>query len=247
MLRSNVYAYVYFTLTRGIFVNHPKLIIEGKEGIDVIKMLCENCGKAVSEDWKFCPDCGSRLRKRREIIERRLPGFMGFESLFKDIDRELKRMDKLFKFEWDEKDLFKRPFRGGGVSIRISSEKGKEPKIEVRTFGDYKKHEPELKRRFEIVEEIPEKARKGKERAPPKVTEEPETKVERVEGKLILRLKVPEVKSEEDIDIQRLEESIEVRAYAKDKAYFTLFSIPPRARIISRKLEGEELIIEIEE
>lgn len=196
----------------------------------------------MKEGWEYCPYCGARLEKR-DIFER-FPGIIDFGPLFKDIDREFRRMEEMFRElrarkeeEFKPEEIFKSPYRGGGVSIRITSEAGKEPRIEVKTFGDYKEHEPEIRKRFGIPE--------AKERAPPKVTEEPETRIERVEGKLIFRIKVPGVKSEEDVEIQRMEESIEVRAYAEDKAYFTLFSVPRGARVLSKKLEKGELTIEI--
>lgn len=83
----------------------------------------------------------------------------------------------------------------------------------MRTFGDFKDKEPEILRRLGVKEAKPKA-----QRLPPKVTEEPETKVERRGNRVIYRIKVPGVKSEEDIDVQRLRESVEVRAYAQDKA-----------------------------
>lgn len=202
----------------------------------------------MEEGWRFCPNCGTRIQKR-DIIER-FPSFSRFGSLFEDIDREFRRIEEMFRgfrSEADEElrrtdEFFKKPFKGGGVSIRITSEYGKEPKIDVRTFGDYKKHEPEIMRRFGI-----EKAPERKERPHPKVTEEPHTEIKRVNGKLLVRIKVPGVKSEEDVELQRMEESIEVRAYTEDKAYFTLFSVPRGYRILSKKLENGELILEVGE
>jgi HSP20 family molecular chaperone IbpA len=200
-------------------------------------MRCYNCDEEVKRSWNYCPNCGVNLRRRRAY--EKYPSLLDFSSIFDEIDREFREIERMFR-------RFTVPppgeRRGGGVSIKISSEPGKEPRVEVRTFGDFKGREPEILQRLGVEHEKP-KAR----RLPPKVTEEPETRVERRGGRVIYRIRVPGVKSEEDVDVQRLKESLEVRAYAKDKAYFTLFSVPRHARIVSTKLEGDEFVIEVEE
>lgn len=200
-------------------------------------MRCFNCNEEVRRNWNYCPNCGVNLRRRRAY--EKYPGLLGFSSIFDEIDREFREIERMFRrFTMPPP----RERRGGGVSIKISSEPGKEPRVEVRTFGDFKDKEPEILQRLGVKEAKPKA-----QRLPPKVTEEPETKVERRGNRVIYRIKVPGVKSEEDIDVQRLRESVEVRAYAQDKAYFTLFSIPKRARIAATRLEGDEFVIEVEE
>jgi HSP20 family molecular chaperone IbpA len=196
-----------------------------------IYMDCENCGNRIEENWEYCPFCGSSL-KRDIALE--FPALTGLEDILKDIDREFRRIEDAFKSVWPEGKTFE-PVKGGGISVRINAEEGKEPKIDVHTFGDYEERGPEIGERLGIK----------KDRAPPKITREPKTLIERVGNKLILRAEVPGVKSEEDIDIKRMSESVEIRAHAKDMAYFTLFCIPPHSKILSRRLENEELVIEV--
>ncbi|MEK6977098.1 MAG: zinc ribbon domain-containing protein [Candidatus Hydrothermarchaeota archaeon] len=212
-------------------------------------MRCPGCGEEVEAGWRFCPNCGEGL-KTRSIMER-FPSIMGFQDLFADVEKEFRRMEELFKeFELEEPKLedLKRPWkRGGGVSIRITSGTGKEPKVEIETFGDLKGEEDEIMKKLGITEgkrKVPV-AEKRPLRPVPKVLEEPETKVERLEDKMILRIKVPGVRSMGGVDIRKMQESIEVRAYAEGKAYFTLSSIPPGSRVLSKRLEGDELVIEI--
>lgn len=199
-------------------------------------MRCYNCDEEVRRSWNYCPNCGANLRRRR--VFDKYPDLLGFGSVFDEIDREFREIERMFR-------RFTIPppgeRHGGGVSIKISSEPGKEPRVEVRTFGDFKEKEPEILRRFGL------RKRAKRERAPPRVTEEAETRMERRGNRVIYRIKVPGVKSEEDVDVQRLGESIEVRAYARDKAYFTLFSVPRHARIAATRLEGDEFIIEMME
>lgn len=193
-------------------------------------MDCDNCGSGVSEGWKYCPFCGSLIGRS---ITQRFPAFSGLEDLLRDIDEEFKKMEDAFKCVWPDSKTFE-PIKGGGITIRISSEEGEEPKVNVQTFGDYQDRAGEVEERLGVK----------KDRGPPKVTKEPKTFIERVGDRLFLHAKLPGVKSEEDIDVKRMAESIEIRAYADDMAYFTLFCIPPNSKIVSQKLENEEFIIE---
>lgn len=212
-------------------------------------MHCPGCGGKVEAGWRFCPNCGEGL-KVRGIIER-FPSIMDFQDLFVDVEREFRRTEELFKeVELKEPRLegLKRPWkRGRGVSIRITSGTGKEPKVEIETFGNLRGEEEEIMRRFGITEGKRKilAGEKRPRRPVPSVLEEPETEVEQLEDKLILRIEVPGVRSMGDVDIRKMQESIEVRAYAEEKAYFTLSSIPPGSRVLSTRLEGNELVIEI--
>jgi HSP20 family molecular chaperone IbpA len=210
------------------------------------KKVCPNCGERIKEGWKFCPHCG-------EEIEVEKPGEKApFGSIFGDIDKEFERMDKMFGF-----DSFKLPtfrikpgMKGGGISITVQSGTGMKPKVEVKTSGEYKNLEPELKRRLGVkpaIEEVEEERveKKKREAKPPKVTEEPETEVQTVGNKQIISIKLPEVKNEDDIEIKKLEQSMEVKALVNDKAYFKLIPVP-RDATISKKFKGGVLKIEIE-
>lgn len=194
-------------------------------------MDCENCGNGVIENWEYCPFCGSSLKGS---IAPRFPAFVGFEDLLTDIDEEFRRMEDTFRNVWLDRKHFG-DVKGGGISIRISSKEGEKPKIDVQTFSDYREHEPNRG-------ELP---KSEKARTPPKVTREPKTVVEQKGDKSILRVEIPGVTDENDIDIRRMAESIEIRAYAKDGAYFTLFCIPADSKILSKRLEKGELIIEV--
>jgi HSP20 family molecular chaperone IbpA len=194
-------------------------------------MDCEKCGNGVEENWEYCPLCGSFLKSS---IATKFPAFVGLEDLLKDIDNEFRKMEEAFKCVWPESRTLE-PIKGGGISIRISSTEDKEPKIDVQTFGECQNQAPEVEERLGV----------RRERAPPKVTKEPKTLIEQDDGKLILRAELPGVKSEEDIDVKRMAESIEIRAYTEDMAYFTLFCIPPDSKILSKRLENEEFVIEV--
>jgi RNA polymerase subunit RPABC4/transcription elongation factor Spt4 len=213
------------------------------------KKVCPNCGESIKEDWEFCPYCGEKI-ETEELEEKEM--ITPFRSIFSDIDKEFERIDKMFGFDSFNFPSFKmKPgIRGGGVSITIQSGTGMKPKVEIKTSGEYKKLEPELKRKFGIkpaIEEVEEEKMERKKHKVklPKVTEEPESEIQTIGNKQIISIKLPDVKSEDDIEIKRLEQSIEVKAFTDDKAYFKLIPIPKDGSI-SKKFKDGILKIEIE-
>jgi HSP20 family molecular chaperone IbpA len=179
----------------------------------------------LSKDWDFCPKCG------RPVKEENIEGL--FSGMFDDIEKEFERIDKMFKMsDFDLKPA--KGVRGGSIHITVQSGTGMKPKVEIKTTGDYKALEPEIKKKFglEEVKEVEEKPRKVK------ITEEPETRKTVKGGKTIIKLELPGVKSEDDIEIKRLEQSIEVKAFADDKAYFKLIPIPENAKITKTFKDG---------
>lgn len=196
-------------------------------------MYCQNCGEMIEPGCNFCPNCGRQIEGGEF---KNPPEFIGIGSLFNDFEREFKKLEEMFKnigieegIRADDDILGPRAHgkKSGGISIRISSGTGKDPKIDVAAFGDHGDSGDYKKRPL------------------PKVIEEPEAVVSRVGGRITLKIKVGGVKSLEDVDIKMLQESIEIRAYAGDKAYFTLFAVPKDNQIIEKKLEKGELIIEM--
>jgi HSP20 family molecular chaperone IbpA len=199
---------------------------------------CKECGEKVSDKWDFCPYCGAPLREKE---------FEPFD-IFDDIEKEFRRIDKMFGIEFP-KFRIKPGIRGGGISITIQSGTGMEPKIEVKTSGEYKKLEPEIKRRLGVkpgVEEVSEEEEVEKKVRIPKVTEEPEAEIKNLGNKQIISIKLPDVKSEEDIEVKKLEQSMEIKAFAGDKAYFKLIPLPANASIVKKEFKNGVLKIEVE-
>jgi len=193
------------------------------------KRRCPNCNRVVKEGWKFCPYCGE------ELIDIRTP-LRTFRSMFADADREFERLVRMFGLNLQ----FPR-VSGGGVSITIRSGSGVQPEVKIKTYGDYKKFEPELKRKLGIKEGVKEIK---EERKLPKITEEPKTIIQNLGDRRVVTIELPGVKDERDVEIRKLEQSVEVKAFAKDKAYFKLLPIPKGASVES-EFKDERLILEI--
>ncbi len=200
---------------------------------------CKNCGRNLKNDWKYCPYCGEGEREK----------YRRHYDIFKDIEKEFERIDKMpgpkfFKFP---KIDIKPMFRGGGISVIIRSGPGMKPKIDVKTSGEYKKLEPQIKRKLGIkedVEEIEEEKVYKKSRIP-KTTEEPKTKIERVGNRENIEIRLPDVKNIDDIEIRKLQQSLEIKAFAGDKAYFKLIPTRPNAQISDKSFKDGTLKIEL--
>lgn len=202
------------------------------------------CGSEIKKDWKFCPVCGRKLK--------RFFDFPNFGGLFKNIEEQFLKMDKLFSTKLFSDDMFKFPdfkemreeipkVKGGGISVNITNVNGK-PTMKVQTFGDFKKLEPGIKKGIGFKAE--EERKVNVKRKAPKVTKEPESEMKRQGNLLYFKIKLPEVRSLGDIDVIKLAESIEVRAYAGDKAYFKLFKIPGEAKLVGKRFNNNVLEIQ---
>jgi HSP20 family molecular chaperone IbpA len=147
-------------------------------------------------------------------------------------ERNIPKMDKEFR---SVENLFGPGFHvrvpNRGVSVTITSVKGHRPKISVR---------PDT---YKVVHPIERKP--IKEIRIPSVTMEPNTKIETVGNKKIIIVQLPDVK-EEDIEIKELEQSMEIKAFAGDKAYFKVIPLKHNTSITNEEFRDGVLKLEIQ-
>ncbi|HEX32794.1 MAG TPA: hypothetical protein ENG01_00055 [Candidatus Aenigmarchaeota archaeon] len=91
--------------------------------------------------------------------------------------------------------------------------------------------------------EIQKQLEKPELKPPKKEVVEPEVAMKREGGKVFIEVMLPGVKSERDIYLYEMEESVEVRADTKNKTYFRVISLPRNTRVLSTKFESEKLQI----
>ncbi len=236
------------------------------------KKNCKRCGRKIEKGFSYCPSCGfpiDREKEKRDYgflgrkdVDRvgpfrrevKLP--LGFNTVFKklvnemdkqfrELDREIGREKTMKKAEDKDRPII----RQGGISINISSGAGK-PIINVKSFGNmpkFKKMEQELTgsqtkpvtiKKNEISEE---KARKLAKLP----REEAASKVRRLSGKVVYEIDLPGVKNSKDVIVNQLENSIEVKAFSKDKAYFKF--LPVALPLKNHKFSKGKLILELGE
>lgn len=176
---------------------------------------CKNCNVKIDKNWAFCPSCGYQLRGGKA------------KDMFQEFDKEFKQIDKMMEMKAPQ--VVFPPMKGKGISITITSDNVSPPKIDVQPFGGHK-------HLHHHVEQRPSRI--------PKTMEEPETKMQNIKNRQIITLNLPDVKSLEDIEIKQLDQSIEIKAFAGDKAYFKLLPIPSNA-VVNNEFKDGVLKIEV--
>jgi hypothetical protein len=234
------------------------------------KKTCKRCKRKIEKGFSYCPHCGYSLDREKE---ERDYGFIGkrdsnysdpfrneirmplgfntiFKKLMKEMDKQFKELDKEIGKENVKRTDAKPLIRKGGISINISSGAGK-PVIRVKSFRNM----PQFKGVGDqtISQDKPTKKKKEK----PKISEEKakkfaklprqeaESKVRRLSGKVIYEIDLPGVKNKKDVIVNQLENSIEIKAFSKDKAYFKF--LPVNLPLKDYKLSKGKLTLELGE
>jgi HSP20 family molecular chaperone IbpA len=78
-----------------------------------------------------------------------------------------------------------------------------------------------------------------------KMVVEPDTKVESFGDRKVILIKLPGVK-EGDIEIKELEQSMEIKAFAGDKAYFKVIPLKDNASIMNEEFKDGVLRLEVQ-
>lgn len=226
---------------------------------------CPHCGYSIDKekeerDYGFLGK-GDDIDIFRNSLnnEIKLPlGFnMVFKKLIKGMDKQFRELDKELGKEKIEKMPREKFLKSGGISINISSGEGA-PVIKVKSFGDipeFREMAAQIKPGYKPSYEEEEKDRKTKIKQPiseEKAKElaklprqEAESKVRRLSGKVIYEIELPGVKNIKDVIVNQLENSIEVKAFAKDKAYFKF--LPVSLPLLNYRLSDNKLILELGE
>jgi len=166
---------------------------------------------------------------------------MGFNTLFNTI---LKNLNKQFnKFENIENKSKKPKVKKGGVSVSIYTSGNKPPEIKIKSFGnlpEFKEKEKQIKKKAKSLE-LPMSDPKKFTGLP---KEEPKTNIRRFSNKIVYEINMPGVKSIKDVSIVQLENSIEIKALAKNKVYYKI--IPINLPVKNYNLSKEKLVLELE-
>lgn len=219
------------------------------------KKKCGKCGEKISEDYNYCPYCQAPLKDlfeeegwgllgRNDSIEPeeiKLPMGLNalFNSLMKSLNSQMKEFDQ-GKNQSKEQRVSK---KSGGISISISTSGDKPPEIKVKSFGnipEFKEREGQIKNKTEKIK-LPS-SESGKFAGLPK--KEPETDIRRFSNKVVYEIKMPGVRSLEDISLIQLENSIEIKALANKKVFYKI--IPINLPIKKYNLSGGILTLELD-
>ena len=225
------------------------------------KRICKRCERKISEKYEFCPYCGNLLNENSKqedwgILgqndfmssagETRFPKGLNIilNSLMKNLDKQFKNLDReISGVKTDNKNPWTK-IKKGGISISISTSGDSPPKIKIRSFGNDPKFKQEEQQIKEKTKKIPSNLSPGNlKKLSDLPKEEPSTNIRRLSNKVIYEIDMPNVKSIKDVSIIRLENSIEIKALAKNKVYFKL--IPINLPIMNYNLSKGKLVLEL--
>lgn len=223
------------------------------------KKTCRNCGEKTSGKHNFCPYCRAPLNEPFDerdwgmlgkndftspLEEIRLPMGLNaiFNSLMKNLNKQFSELDRDMKERHGKSET---KVRKGGISISISTSGNLPPEIRVKSFGnipEFQEKERKIERKMTgLMKDNLQKKSKKFSGLPKK---EPKTDIRRFSNKVVYEIKMPGVKSIKDISIIQLENSIEIKALAKDKVFHKI--IPINLPIRKYNLEKGKLVLELE-
>ena len=215
----------------------------------MFKRKCNRCGESVEKKHRYCPTCGNSLDKRKnqnwgmlgkddfgeeqDLFSNSIFGGLSGNMLNKMLGNAMKMLEKEMQKGMQETTTSPK------TNIRLMIN-GKETDLNKRQTPPTQKKQ--IKQTTEkIQKDLPLNSLKKLSKLP---KTEPKTTIRRLGDKIIYEIEMLGVKSIKDISIIRLENSIEIKALAKDKAYIKL--IPINLPLIDYSLYKGKLILELE-
>jgi len=207
------------------------------------KERCVRCGNKINRKFSYCPFCGNCIKSQDRdgffmpTFKMGFPFNSIFKRLEKQIEKQFREVDNMV--DADDEDDEEEPEKAYGFSINIGTNESGQPVIKIgdgKEIGKMIKPKPVKIRQIKISERDAEKFAKL-----PKA--EPLTNVRRLADRIIYEIELPGVKDKNNIIINKLHNSIEIKAFAKDKAFFKL--IPVALPLLKYYLEKEKLILEL--
>lgn len=229
------------------------------------KKKCGSCGESIGKNYNFCPYCRISIK---EVSEAEDWGMLGkndmdflegikmplgfntiFNSLLKNLNKQFAQIDGEF-LDQNSRKSFKpvrnpeNKIRKSGISIKISTSQGRPPEIKIQSFGNLKNENQEKLAEENVQPLLKKFTEKEAKRFLSLPRKEPSTEIRRLANKVIYEIKIPGVKSLEDVSISQLENSIEIKALTKMKAYSKI--IPINLPIKKYNLSKGKLILELD-
>ncbi len=238
------------------------------------KKTCKNCGKKIGNKENFCANCGAPIKidekewgmlgkddlnmNNQENLNPFANSMFGgiggkvfnkmLNSAMKMLEKEMQNANKDFQnmnpnnknnphnFPKTNFELFINGKRINPENIKITQKPVKF--IKDQNGRNNQSERPKQAKNIFLSE------KKAKEFSTlPK--KEPRTNIRRLSNKMIYEIEIPGVKTIDSISIVKMENSIEIKAVAKDNSYFKI--IPLNLDISQFSLENEKLVLELKE
>jgi HSP20 family molecular chaperone IbpA len=212
---------------------------------------CSKCNEKTKKDFEFCPSCGHRLKNSDNEF-----GLLGRNDQLKDETESLNPLlgglagGVLGKMLGNTMRILEREMQ---KELQNPSER-KMPNTKFELFVNGKKIDPKnIKVTKQPAHKLNEKGQKTQSIVLPEnklkkfsqlPLEEPETNLRRLSDSLIYEIDLPGVKSEKDLSIKTVENTIEIKAESKEKAYLKTINIG--LPVMSYEFSKELLTLELE-
>ncbi len=204
----------------------------------MLKKKCTGCAKSVERKFNFCPYCGMSFKLQKEKEDYGMIGRDDVANLGRQFKQEIKLpfgLDKMINqmIKQLNKELTNiNPNISGQQGFKIQISTGKPVNKAMQDNNQQK----QTKRHIEIpIEEM--ERRQGLPR------EEAESNIRRLPDRIIYEIEAPGVKSNNDIVITKLENSMEIKAYSKDRCFYKI--IPLKVEVMRYYIKDNRLFLEL--
>ncbi|MEK6842378.1 MAG: hypothetical protein AABX84_01060 [Nanoarchaeota archaeon] len=208
------------------------------------KRECQRCREKSSNKYNFCPNCGVPFNNKSGedygmLGENDSNNFPDFNNLSNPFLGGIngKMMGKMFEsaVRMLEKEMKKQNSPKTNFQLFINGKKVNIEKNLNNSTQSTKRYKREMS-----SENLPQANLKKFGDFPKK---EPETNVRRFSDKVIYEINMPGLKSEKEISIIKLENSIEIKALGNDVIYRKI--IPISLPITDYKISNDKLVLEL--
>jgi len=205
---------------------------------------CPKCENKIKKDFKFCPFCSKNLKSEYDQEDY---GFLGKDDVddtgFADtfVEKMINSVIKLF--EKQMKNLHNE-MNDAGHNPGHNPNNPSVPGLNVQFSVNGKKVLPEKKRTKQFVRANNYLSREKMKKLVDLPKKEPKSRIKRLSGKIIYEIFIPGVKNIDDILINQLENSIEIKAISNDKVYSKNLNV--NLPILRYHLINDNLIIEMQ-
>jgi HSP20 family molecular chaperone IbpA len=231
------------------------------------KKPCPHCNRKINKDYLFCPNCGNSLKKNQKKEDWGMLGkedvqnepevsdiFSGFggKMMNKMLNNAMKMMEKEMQrnMEMQKRATSQSPKNSGiktNFELYVNGKRINPENIKITQHPLENSLQP-------VTQKSSTKSPNKNNKNVPFSQEnrntfsklekkEPKTSIRRLSNKLIYEIEVPGVESIENISINQLENSIEIKAIGKKTGYEKI--IPINFPISSYELSDGKLILEL--
>ena len=203
----------------------------------MFRETCPRCEKKFSKKYSYCPHCGYDRKAKKDMDEY---GFLGkdefddlglpfgfkmlLKPLMKELNKQMTELDKELKKEENELRKSKDTMKVSNFSIHIGVPGQKS--IRMSSSMPMTNINSGNRKTENLSLVLPKIDRTLLLKAKELPREEPETIVRRLSDKIIYEISLPDVSSVNNINISKLEDSIEVKAISKKAVYSKTIDVP---------------------